>query len=63
MKYLTKKHYRIGKGITRQAVNDRIKRGTLHLVPGKIDAMVIPVEDAEWEEMQARLLAKEQGQE
>ena len=47
MKYLTKTEYARLKGISRQAVNDRIKRKKLHLVPVKTEVLRIPVEDTE----------------
>lgn len=47
MKYLTKTEYAKLKGISRQAVNDKIKRKKLFLVEVPVIMKRIPVEDIE----------------
>lgn len=49
MRYLTRAEYAALKGISRQAVEQRIKRGTLPTVTLKMDVERIPVEDIELE--------------
>ncbi len=51
MQYLTVKEYAALKGISRQAVEDRIRRGTLPVtfINMKVKAKRIPVEDTEAE--------------
>ena len=62
MHYLTPKEYAELKGVTRQAIEDRIERGTLVLAEVKVKAKRIPVEDAEYEEMLSKSLARSKGQ-
>lgn len=57
MQHVKIKEYAIGKGISRQAVEDRIRRGTLPVVfvNVKVREKRIPVEDTEYEEIKGTL--------
>ena len=45
--YLTKSEYARLKGVSHQAICERVKRGTLKTAKVKIEVERIPVEDAE----------------
>lgn len=62
MKYLTVVEYAKLKDVTRQAILDRIRRGTLPLADVKVKAKRIPVEDADYEQMCRNALARSKGQ-
>ena len=49
MKYLTSLEYAKAIGVSRQAIEDRIRRGTLRTVKRRVDKYLIPVEDTELE--------------
>lgn len=51
MQYLTRTEYADLKGITRQAVEQKIKRGTLPTVKVKIEVERIAVEDTEMDDV------------
>ncbi len=57
MHYLTRTEYAELVGITRQAVDDRIKRGKLMYAPTQVLEKRIPVEDREYERIKKEQLA------
>jgi hypothetical protein len=61
MKFLKQAEFAKLNGISPQAVSDRIERGTLKTVKRKVDAHLIPVDDNEYEEMQAKYLDSIKG--
>ena len=58
MHYLTPSEYARLLGISRQAINERIKRKTLPFTLTKVEAKRIPVEDTEYEKIKAEYLAR-----
>ncbi len=63
MHYLTPKEYADLIDVSRQAIGDRIERGTLVLAEVKVKAKRIPVEDADYARMLQNALARSKGQE
>ena len=57
MQYMTVPEYAELCGVTRQAIWDRIKRGTLRLVPRKRTMMLVPVPDTELKKVKVKDLA------
>lgn len=60
MHYLTPSEYARLIGISRQAVNDRIKRKTLPFTLTKVEAKRIPIEDTEYQKIKLEYLARVQ---
>ena len=62
MHYLTIAEYARLKGVSRQAVQDRIRRKTLPYVVTRVDIRRIPVEDTELAGVNLESLAPGKGQ-
>lgn len=61
MKYLTITEYARSVGITRQAVQDRIRRGTLPTVMRSVKRKMIPVDDTVLADVKLNALARDKA--